>query len=84
MFFFFCAGQFFRDGVRINETEQLLYLPDRRPVPVIQRQLWKFMKRSLTDETNCWTSTLPSNQGVGLIEGLWTDYRVDDLLSVGQ
>ena len=61
----------------------MLYIPGRSPVPVVRRGLWHFMKHNLADETKCWTSVLPSNQGVGLIEGTWTDYRVDSLLADG-
>ena len=66
----------------VDEDKKLLFVPNLEPIPVIRRALWNFMKPDL-DETECWTSVLPSNQGVGLIEGIWTDYKVNGLLSVG-
>ena len=77
------AGQFFRSGVRINEGKALLHIPKRRPIPVVRRSVWDFMRNHLSQENECWTSEVPSNQGVGIIEGMWTDYKVDGLLAIG-
>lgn len=76
------AGQFFRSGVRIDEDRSLLYIPHRRPIPIVRRPVWNFMKNHLSHENECWTSEVPSNQGVGLIEGEWEDYKVEGLLAI--
>ena len=81
IFYLLYAGQFFRQGVRIDRENQILYIPQREPIPVIRRPLWSFMRHSLAEETECWTSMLPSNQGVGLIDGTWTDYKVKGLIA---
>ena len=41
------AGQFFRDGVKVDVDTQLLHVPGHPPVPVEKRNLWKFMSKSL-------------------------------------
>ena len=76
------AGQFFRSGVRIDEDRSLLHIPHRRPIPIVKRPVWAFMKNHLSSENECWTSEVPSNQGVGLIEGEWEDYKVEGLLAI--
>ena len=76
------AGQFFRSGVQIDKDKALLYIPKRRPISIIRRPVWDFMKNHLSNENECWTSEVPSNQGVGLIEGVWTDYKVEGLLAI--
>ena len=80
---FFCvAGQFFRQGVKVDVDAKLLRLPGRRSVPVEQKPLWKFMKHSFYRDTKCWASLYSSSQGVGLVEGTYQDYIVDGLLAV--
>ena len=78
------AGQFFRDGVEIDVDAQLLHVPGHSPVPVEQRDLWKFMSKSLIGDRQCWTSAYPSSQGAGIVAGTYQDYIVDDLLAIGQ
>ena len=76
------AGQFFRDGVKIDAAAQLLYVPGHPPVPVEKRDLWKFMSKSLLGDRRCWTSAYPSSQGAGIVAGTYEDYIVDSLLAV--
>ena len=78
------AGQFFRDGVEIDIDAQLLHVPGHSPVPVEERDLWKFMSKSLIGDRQCWTSAYPSSQGAGIVAGTYQDYIVDDLLAIGQ
>ena len=78
------AGQFFRDGVKIDAAAQLLYVPGHPPVPVEKRDLWKFMSKSLLGDRRCWTSAYSSSQGAGIVAGTYEDYIVDGLLAVGQ
>ena len=84
MIYILSAGQFFRDGVKIDVDAQLLHVPGNSPVPVEQRDLWKFMSKSLIGDRQCWTSAYPSSQGAGIVAGTYQDYIVDDLLAIGQ
>ena len=59
----------------------MLMLPERDPVPVKQRPVWAFMKTEVPDNQLCWTSIAPSNQGEGVIEGKYLDYKVDHIFS---
>jgi len=75
-----------RDGVRIDHFQKILMLPDKKPVPVIQRSVWEFMKRELHDVADgkqCWVTINHGKQGEGLIEGTYVDYQVKDILSTG-
>ena len=78
------AGQFFRDGVKVDIDTQLLYVPGHPPVPVEKRDLWKFMSKSLIGDEQCWTSAYPSSQGAGIVAGIYEDYIVDGLLAVAK
>ena len=66
------AGQFFRDGVDIDVETQFLHVPDRPPVPVQEKDLWKFMEESFQKDTKCWTSAYHSSQGAGIVAGTYT------------
>ena len=76
------AGQFFHEGVRIDEDAKLLHMPGRPPVPVEEQDLWKFTKQSFHSDSRCWASAYHSSQGAGVVAGTFEDYIVDDLLSV--
>ena len=70
--------------MRVDHVQKVLLLHDRKPVPVKQRSVWGFMKHDLhevADGEQCWTTISHSEQGEGLIEGTYTDYRVKDILS---
>ena len=76
------TGQFFRDGVSLDNIRKLLILPGKEPVPIQRKPLWAFMERERGDLTNfCWVAMNPGYQGEGLIDGSYFDYLVDDVLS---
>ena len=75
------AGQFFRDGVEIDEVRKILIMPNKEPVPVMRRPVWSFMERDEKDDQLCWTAMNPGYQGEGLIDGTYFDYLVDDVMS---
>ena len=76
-------GQFFQEGVVIDEVRKMLVLPGREPVPVMRRKVWQFMEREVpdVDESLCWTAMNIGYQGKGLIEGHYLDYMVEDILT---
>lgn len=76
------AGQFFRNGVEIDETRHLLFLPNMEPVPIMRKPIWHFMERETPESQMCWVAMNPGYQGKRLIEGSYLDYIVDDLLSI--
>ena len=78
------AGQFLRDGVRVDRIQKVLILHDNKTVPVKQRSVWGFMKhelREVADGKQCWSTIKPGEQGEGLIDGTYVDYRVKGILS---
>ena len=80
------TGQFFRRGVEIDEVRKLLVLPNKHPVPVEWKPVWKFMEKVKPDEgsgQHCWVSMNPGKQGKGLIDGHYLDYQVENVLSSG-
>ena len=79
------AGQFLRSGVMVDEENQLLILPGRPSVPVVHQKLFAFIRAEAPEykAKSCWTAKKRSNQGVGVIEGAYTDYEVNSLLSTG-
>ena len=74
-------GQFFRDGVEVDEARRLLEIPNMEPVPVMRKPVWHFMERETPEEQLCWVAMNPGYQGKKLIEGHYLDYLVDDVLS---
>ena len=80
LYYFSVAGQFFRDGVRIDEDARVLRMPGRPPVPVEEQKLWKFTKQNFHRDSKCWTSAYHSSQGAGIVTGTFQDYIVEDLL----
>ena len=75
------TGQFLRAGIDIDETRQLLLLPNMPPVPVMSRQVWRFMERDVPEKQVCWMAMNWGNQGKGLIEGHYLEYSVSDILA---
>ena len=79
-------GQFFRGGVAVDEVRKLLFMPNKSPVPVEWRPIWRFMEKRRADEEtvqHCWAAMNPGDQGKGLIDGHYLDYLVEDVLSSG-
>ncbi len=74
-------GQFFRDGVEVDEARRLLEIPNMEPVPVMRKPVWHFMEQETPEEQLCWVAMNPGYQGKKLIEGHYLDYLVDDVLS---
>ena len=75
-------GQFLRPGVKLDEDKVSMIFPGReKPQPMRQRKLFSFLHADapqLFDKDQlCWTTKKPSQQGVGLIEGSYLDYKVD-------
>ena len=85
MNFVLMTGQFFRDGVEVDKVRKLLVMPNKVPVPVEWKPIWKFMEREKSDEDvqHCWAAMNPGNQGRGLIDGHYLDYQVEGVLSSG-
>ena len=80
------AGQFLHSKVKIDEEQGLLFLPWRSAVPIKQRIVFKFARSEDPKEykdTTCWTPVHRSSRGVGFIEGVYTDYEVESVLSTG-
>ena len=79
------AGQFLRSGVMVDEEKRLLILPGRPSVPVVHQQVFAFIQAEAPEykAKSCWTAKKRSSQGVGVIEGTYTDYEVKSLLSTG-
>lgn len=74
-------GQFFRSGVEIDEMQRIAILPNKKPVPVRNRPLWGFMKHKTAVNQHCWTAMNHGEQGEGLIDGVYRDYLVNNILS---
>ena len=70
--------------MKVDVDTQLLYVPGHPPVPVEERDLWKFMSKSLVGDEQCWMSAYPSSQGAGIVAGTYEDYIMDGLLAVAK
>ena len=79
-------GQFFREGVEIDEVRKMLIIPHKEPVPIMRKPIWSFMERekntSSIEDDFCWTTMNIGYQGDGLIDGHYIDYVVHDVLSI--
>ena len=51
-------------------------LGDHNPITVKKDKAWPF----LGINAECWYGVGTNNQGAGIIEGLYTDYIVEDLI----
>lgn len=79
-------GQFFHDKIMIDEVRKLLFLPNKAPVPVEKKPVWRFMERTAHEgehEQYCWSAMNPGQQGKELIDGDYLDYLVEDVHSTG-
>ena len=80
------TGQFFREGVSVDEVRKLLFMPNKAPVPVEWKPIWRFMERKIAHKEtvqHCWAAMNPGDQGKGLINGHYLDYLVEDVLAGG-
>lgn len=76
------TGQFFRSGMEIDEVQKVLPIPDKNPVSVKQQPVWGFMKQEKVAGKRCWVAMNRGEQGEGLIDGTYMDYKVKDILSM--
>ena len=69
----------------MDEVRKILVMPNKSPVPVEWKPVWRFMERRAPrkDEEHCWKAMNPGTQGKGLIDGHYLDYLVEDVLSSG-
>ena len=74
-------GQFFRKGVEIDTTRKILIMPNKEPVPLMRRPVWSFMERPEVDDQYCWVTMNPGYQGEGIIDGVYNDYLVDNIIA---
>ena len=51
-------------------------LGDHKPISVKRGKAWPFL--GISEE--CWYGTSTDSQGIGIIEGVYTDYIVDQLV----
>ena len=65
--------------VEIDEQAGLMKVGNRQvPFPVKKGEIWPYLKIPGT----CWYPTETDDQGEGVLEGMYTDYIVDDLLAI--
>ena len=77
-------GQFLHPGVKVDEDKELIIFPGReKPQPMRQTKLVNFLHSDYPQffkkEQLCWTTKNPSHPLVGLIEGSYLDYKVEDV-----
>ena len=67
----------------VDNVRKIVILPGKEPVPVQRKPVWAFMEREKSSDNSqfCWTTMNRGYQGEGLIDGTYTDYLVDDVLS---
>ncbi len=74
-------GQFLNGFTELDKTRRILIMPNKEPVPVMQRPVWSFMEREEIKEQFCWATMNPGYQGKKLIDGSYMDYVVESILS---
>ena len=70
----------------MDKVRKLLFMPNKSPVPVEWKPVWRFLEKRMADKEtgqHCWVAMNPGNQGKGLIDGHYLDYLVEDVLSSG-
>ena len=70
----------------IDEVRKLLLMPNKAPVPVEWKPVWRYLEMEDDEEQSvehCWAAMNPGLQGKGLIDGHYLDYVVEDVLSTG-
>lgn len=73
---FVYIGQFLTADVNIDNENMLMKLGDRNPILVKKDKAWPY----LGINAECWYGAVTNNQGAGIIEGVYTDYIVNDLI----
>ena len=73
---YFSTGQFMGSKVQIDEQAGLMSVHDyRAPFSVKKGEMWPYLNIA----GSCWYPTDTDDQGTGVLEGVYTDYIVDDL-----
>ena len=70
------VGQFLTADVKFDADNMLMQLGDRKPLSVKKDKAWPFL--GINEE--CWYGANTDNQGTGIIEGIYIDYVVEDLI----
>jgi len=65
--------------VQIDQQSGLLKINNHRVAfPVKRGEIWPYLKIA----GSCWYPTNSDDQGKGVLEGVYTDYIVDDLFAI--
>ena len=65
--------------IDIDQEYAMMEVSDyRKPFPVKEGEIWPYLNIAGT----CWYPTDTDDQATGVIEGVYTDYIVDDLLAI--
>ena len=72
------TGQFLTADVNIDMENMLMKLGDRSPISVKRDKAWSH----LGINAECWYGVDTNNQGAGIIDDVYTDYIVDELIPV--
>ena len=72
----YIVSQFLTSDVKIDAENMLIQLGDRKPISVKKDKAWHF----LGINEDCWYEETTDNQGTGIIEGVYTDYVVQNLI----
>ena len=62
--------------MQIDTENMLMQLGDRKPISVKRDKAWRF----LGIDEECWYGATTDNQGTGIIEGVYIDYAVENLI----
>jgi len=62
--------------VKIDSKNMLMQLGDHKPILVKKKMAWPFLKIN----EDCWYGATTDNQALGIIEGTYTDYIVEQLI----
>ena len=69
-------GQFLTADVKIDTENMLMQLGDRKPIPVKRGMAWPFL--GISEE--CWYGMTTDSHEPEIIEGMYTDYIVEQLI----
>ena len=72
------TGQFMGTTVQIDQQAGLMKFDDHVPFAIKKGEIWSYLNTPGT----CWYPTDTDDQGRGILEGVYTDYIVDDLFAI--
>ena len=79
LFWVLCTGQFMGSDVSLDREAGIIKINNHRdPFTVKRGEIWPYLNITGT----CWYPTGSDDQGRGIIEGVYTDYIVDDLFAI--